>query len=134
MTQRNSNAVILKPAKRKALRWLRIVLAGVALLGVGVAQHGKDRKVSPDLDGDSRTAALKPGLLGKIAPQMVDVIVQFRHPLPSSIFVRSTIWAVSLQDSCHPSRAEISVCLLPLFRTWLLMEKSLTSHPTARSA
>lgn len=81
MTQSNSNAVILKPAKRPALRWLRIVLAGVALLGVAVAQSGKGRKVSPDLDGASQTAALKPGLLGKIAPQMVDVIVQFRHPV-----------------------------------------------------
>lgn len=81
MTQSNSNAVILKPAKRTALRWLRIVLAGVALLGVGVAQSGKGRKVSPDLDGASQTAALKPGLLGKIVPQMVDVIVQFRHPV-----------------------------------------------------
>ncbi len=81
MTQSNSKALILAPAERKAFRWLRILLVGVALLSVSVAQHPRNHKVSPDLDGASVTAAMKPGLLGKVVPDMIDVIVQFRHPV-----------------------------------------------------
>jgi serine protease AprX len=85
MTQRGSNSEIVQPIKRQSSRWLRILLAGVTLAGVALGQaggkHGKDRKVSPDLDG-AGTSALSQGLLNKVSqPDMVDVIVQFRHPV-----------------------------------------------------
>jgi serine protease AprX len=85
MTQGDSGTEILMPRKRKSTRWLRILLAGMTLVGIAVAQGGsrdrKDRKVSPDLDASSRTAALSSGLLRKVSPKMVDVIVQFKHPV-----------------------------------------------------